>query len=56
VDPIVGLYDVEKRKFLILPGLELQPVPVRYNDYAIPAPAVYRIKELIKRSSPSKGL
>jgi hypothetical protein len=34
--------DVEKRKFLTLPGLELdpsvvQPVASRYTDYAIPA-------------------
>jgi hypothetical protein len=41
VDPRVGLDDVEKRKFLTLPGLELdllvvQPVPSRYTDYAIP--------------------
>jgi hypothetical protein len=26
VDPRVGLEDVEKRKFLILPGLELRPL------------------------------
>jgi hypothetical protein len=26
MDPKVGLDDVEKRKFLTLPGLELQPV------------------------------
>jgi hypothetical protein len=26
VGPITGLDDVEKRKFLIIPGLELQPV------------------------------
>jgi hypothetical protein len=37
VDPIAGLDDVEKRKFLILPGLELrplgfQPVASRYID------------------------
>jgi hypothetical protein len=33
-----GLDDVEKRKFLTLPGLELQLVASRYTDYAIPAP------------------
>jgi hypothetical protein len=43
VDPR-ALDDVEKRKFLNLPGLELrplavvQPVASRYTDYAIPAP------------------
>jgi hypothetical protein len=31
-----GLEDVEKRKFLPLPGL--QPVASRYTDWAIPAP------------------
>jgi hypothetical protein len=40
VDPRAGLDDVEKRKFLTLPGLELrdlsfvQPVASRYTDYA----------------------
>jgi hypothetical protein len=39
----VGLDDVEKRKFLTLPGFELrplvvQPVASRYTDYVIPAP------------------
>jgi hypothetical protein len=28
VDPRAGLNDVEKRKFLILPGLELRPLGV----------------------------
>jgi hypothetical protein len=36
--PRTGLDDVEKRKFLPPPGLELQPVASRYTDYAIPAP------------------
>jgi hypothetical protein len=41
VDPRAGLADVEKRQFLTLPGLELQPLgrpPVasRYTDYDIP--------------------
>jgi hypothetical protein len=40
VDPRAGLDDVEKRKFLTLPGLELrtsvfQPVASRYTDYAL---------------------
>jgi hypothetical protein len=31
MDPRPGIYDVEKRKFLVLPGLELRPLgrPVR---------------------------
>jgi hypothetical protein len=42
VGPTAGLDDVEKRKFLPPPGLELrppvvQPVASRYTDYAIPA-------------------
>jgi hypothetical protein len=42
VDTRSGLDDVEKRKFLTLPGLELlpsvfQPVARLYTDYAIPA-------------------
>jgi hypothetical protein len=40
VHPRFGLDDVEKRKFLVLPGLELrhfgrQPVASRYTDCAI---------------------
>jgi hypothetical protein len=44
VCPRAGLDDVQKRKFLTLPGLELQPVSSRYTDYAIPVPyyALYR--------------
>jgi hypothetical protein len=44
VDPRAGLDDMEKWKFLTLPGLELpppmvgQPVASRYTDWAIPAP------------------
>jgi hypothetical protein len=43
VDPRAGLDDVEKRKFLTLPGLKLdpsvvQPVVCRYTAYTIPAP------------------
>jgi hypothetical protein len=40
-DPRAGLDDVEKRKFLTLPGLDPsvdQPLASRYIDYAIPAP------------------
>jgi hypothetical protein len=37
--PRTGLDDVEKRKFLTLPGLELaKHVASRYTDYALPAP------------------
>jgi hypothetical protein len=40
VDPKAGLDDVGKRKFLTLPGLELdllviQPIASRYTDYTI---------------------
>jgi hypothetical protein len=41
VDPRAGLDDVEKRKFLTLPELEIQPLchPARsYTDCALPAP------------------
>jgi hypothetical protein len=46
VDPSTGLDDLEKRKFLTLPGLELDPslvhlVTSRYTDYATPAPYSY---------------
>jgi hypothetical protein len=42
VDLRAALDDLEKRKFLTLPGLELRPlgrpaVASRYTDYAIPA-------------------
>jgi hypothetical protein len=42
VDLRDGLDDLEKRKFLTLPGLELypsvvQPVASRYTEYVIPA-------------------
>jgi hypothetical protein len=54
MDPIAGLDDVEKRKFLNLPGLELQPLglpaPVasRYTDYAVPAPiCVYMYRNIV---------
>jgi hypothetical protein len=52
VDPRAGLDDMEKWKFLTLPGLELplplvvQPVASRYTDWAIPAPSSY--EELTK--------
>jgi hypothetical protein len=47
VDPRAGLDDVEKRKFLTLPGLELRPlgrpaVASRYTDCAILAPAIHK--------------
>jgi hypothetical protein len=38
VGPRAGLDYEEKRKFLTLPGLELQPVASRYTDYATLAP------------------
>jgi hypothetical protein len=41
MDTRPGLDDVEKRKFLNLPGLELRPLgrpASRYTDCAIPAP------------------
>jgi hypothetical protein len=43
VDLRDDLDDLEKRKFLTLPGLEVrslvrQPVGSRYTNYAIPAP------------------
>jgi hypothetical protein len=55
VGPRAGLDDVEKRKFLTLPGLELrllvfQPVVSRYADCAIPAP-LYNNKILLKHIS-----
>jgi hypothetical protein len=47
VDLRAGLDDVEKRKFLTLPGLErdhsvAQPVASSYTGYAVPAPFLYR--------------
>jgi hypothetical protein len=39
VDLRAGLDNLEKKKFLTLPGLELRPVDSRYTDYAIPAHA-----------------
>jgi hypothetical protein len=35
VCPRAGLDDVEKKQFLTLPGLELQPVAIRYTYYVI---------------------
>jgi hypothetical protein len=47
VDPRAGLDDLEKRKFLILPGLvAVQPVASRYTDYATPAPVAQLIEAL----------
>jgi hypothetical protein len=40
VGPTAGLNDVEKRKILFPPGLELRPLgrlASRYTDFAIPA-------------------
>jgi hypothetical protein len=46
VKPRAGLDDLEKRKFLTLPGLELRPLSRpdrgrRYTHYATPAPVIY---------------
>jgi hypothetical protein len=38
MDPRTGLDDVERRKILPLPGLEIQPVASPYTACAIPAP------------------
>jgi hypothetical protein len=45
MDLRAGLDDLEKEKFLTLPGLELRPlgrpaVASRYTDCAIPAPDI----------------
>jgi hypothetical protein len=48
VDLRAGLDDVEKRKFLTLPGLELQHVASRYTDYAILV--VMQLQDLLKES------
>jgi hypothetical protein len=64
VDPRAGLDDVEKRKFLTLPGLELrpsvfQPVATRYTDYAIPAQlhdSCFSHLELLNRNCSLHGL
>jgi hypothetical protein len=50
--PRTGLEDVERRKILLLPGLELdhsaiQPVASRYIDCAVPAPIGTVIKMFI---------
>jgi hypothetical protein len=42
--PRAGLDDVEKRKFLTLPGLELRPVASHYTYCAIPAPRYYDVR------------
>jgi hypothetical protein len=39
VDPRAGLDDVEKRKFLALPGLELRPLDRRARS-----PSLYRLR------------
>jgi hypothetical protein len=48
VDPRADLDDLEKRKFVTLPGLELDFLVVRpaascYTDYATPAPVSFHI-------------
>jgi hypothetical protein len=61
--PRAGLDDVEKRKFLSLPGLEFRPLghPARSQSlcrlrYPDSAPAVYGIKKLKKSGQgPTKG-
>jgi hypothetical protein len=46
--PRAGLDDVEKRKFLTLPGLELGPLGrPALTDYAIPAPDKINVVILI---------
>jgi hypothetical protein len=57
VDPRAGLDDVEKRKFLTLPGLELRPPPLvvqavarRYSDCAIVYAALSRSDSLAEGS------
>jgi hypothetical protein len=50
VDPRAGLDDVEKRKFLILPGLELRPLgrPVRSQSlYRLRYPGSYLYQSTI---------
>jgi hypothetical protein len=52
VDLRAGLDDLEKRKFLILPGLELRPfgrpaLASRFTDYAIPAPWTVVVTDII---------
>jgi hypothetical protein len=52
VDPRVGVDDVEKRKFLTLPALELRPIwrsASRYTDYAMPAPSCMDLLRKIKK-------
>jgi hypothetical protein len=41
MDLKTGLDDVDKRKFLPLPGLEFQPVASRFTDCAIQAPNLF---------------
>jgi hypothetical protein len=47
VSPRADLEDVEKTKFLTLPGLENSPVASRYTHCAIPAPYDYHVKKVI---------
>jgi hypothetical protein len=53
MEPRAGLDDLDKRKFLIITGLELravvQPVASRCTDYATPAPIIIIIIIIISR-------
>jgi hypothetical protein len=64
VDPRGGLEDMEKRKFLTVPGLELDPSPIQsvnncYTDYAIPAhilPIINDVKDKIVLDRPLNSI
>jgi hypothetical protein len=61
MDPRAGLDGVENRKFLTLPGLELdpsviQPAVCRYTDTTTPAPYIFMVWYLSRgRDNNSKG-
>jgi hypothetical protein len=46
VDPIAGLDDVEKRKFLTLHGLELRPVVVQPIPTKLPWPPFIKLYDV----------